>query len=270
MSSRDRTAEGWSAVADEYDRRVLPFTSRYAADALRLVDLRAGERVLDVAAGSGAFALQAAQAGARVLATDFAPPMLARLKARARAEKLDVAAEVMDGQALALPDGGFDVAASLFGLIFFPDRARGFAELHRVLAPGGRVVVGGWSTPEKLGFLGVLSRALKTVVPDLPPPAEPPAILSLSDRGAFEREMRAAGFRDVRIVPVTHAWESSSPEEAWDAMERASPVLPALLAGMGAERAERLRAAVLGELREGFGAEPVRLESEALIGLGVK
>ena len=86
--------------------------------------------LLDVAAGPGTLALQAARRGARVTATDFSPAMVETLRARASSEGLSgITTEVADGQNLPFPNASFDVACSMFGLFIFPDRARGFAEL---------------------------------------------------------------------------------------------------------------------------------------------
>jgi len=98
--------------------------------------------VLDVAAGTGSFSMPAARAGVDVLATDFAPGMIERLRQRIQQEGLtNIRAEVMDGQALDVPDACYDASASIVGVIFFPDIARGIAELKRVLRSGGRFAI---------------------------------------------------------------------------------------------------------------------------------
>ena len=148
MLSPDQIPERWGDIASDYETAFEGLSSQYAADVVGLLDLRPGERVIDVAAGTGAFSLLAAQAGAEVLATDFAPGMIARLRERLGAAQLSgIRAEVMDGQSLEVPDATFDVSVSVLGLIFFPDIGRGLAELRRVLRMGGRSAVVCWGDP---------------------------------------------------------------------------------------------------------------------------
>ena len=114
----DQVPQGWSELADVYERMFQGFTSQFAREALKQLDVKAGERVLDVATGTGSFSLPAATQGADVLATDFAEGMIARLRERIDEHALEnIRAEVMDGQALEIEDGTFDVSASVVGLI---------------------------------------------------------------------------------------------------------------------------------------------------------
>ena len=112
----------WDVAATHYEKTAHPFTARFAEDALARVALTPESRVLDVAAGTGALALAAARTGAQILATDFAPGMVGRIAAQGLP---NVEARVMDGQALDLPDAGFDAVFSIFGVIMFPDWRKG-------------------------------------------------------------------------------------------------------------------------------------------------
>ncbi len=136
------------------------------------VDLRAGERVLDVAAGNGNATLAAARRFAEVTSTDYVAALLDRGRERAAAERLPVTFREADAEALPFADGSFDVALSTFGVMFTPDQEGAAAELARVVRRGGRIGLANW-TPE--GFIGQL---FKTIGKHVPPPAgvKPPAL----------------------------------------------------------------------------------------------
>ncbi len=129
------------------------------------VDVRAGERVLDVAAGNGNASLAAAHRFAEVTSTDYVPALLEKGKARAAAEGLSIHFEVADVEALPYPAGRFDVVLSTYGAMFAPDHETTAREMLRVLRPGGRIGLANW-TPE--GFIGQL---FKLIGRYLPPPA---------------------------------------------------------------------------------------------------
>lgn len=129
------------------------------------VDLHAGSRVLDVAAGNGNATLAAARRFARVTSTDYVPALLERGRERAAAERLDVDFRTADAEALPFADASYDAVLSTFGVMFAPDQERAAAEMTRVVRPGGRIGLANW-TPE--GFVGQL---LKTVGQHVPPPA---------------------------------------------------------------------------------------------------
>jgi ubiquinone/menaquinone biosynthesis C-methylase UbiE len=128
-------------------------------------DVRADERVIDVAAGNGNATLAAARRFARVTSSDYVPHLLEKASHRARAEGLDVAFQVADAESLPFGDGTFDVALSTFGVMFTPDHARAAGEMLRVVRPGGRIAMANW-TPA--GFIGQL---FKVVAAHVPPPA---------------------------------------------------------------------------------------------------
>ena len=109
------------------------FTGLYADAALDRLGVGAGTALVDVAAGSGAASIRAAERGATVTAVDFAPGMVDVLAERfERGAHSNCSALQMDGQSLQLPDDAFDAGLSMFGLMFFPDPSSGMAELVRV------------------------------------------------------------------------------------------------------------------------------------------
>jgi ubiquinone/menaquinone biosynthesis C-methylase UbiE len=130
-----------------------------------VMDLRAGQRVLDVACGNGAATLAAARRYCKVTGLDYVPALLAGGKERARAERLDVAFVEGDAEALPFTDGQFDAALSTFGVMFTPDHQKAARELARVVRRGGKIGHASW-TPD--GFVGQLFGLVGRTVP---PPA---------------------------------------------------------------------------------------------------
>jgi ubiquinone/menaquinone biosynthesis C-methylase UbiE len=129
------------------------------------VDLHAGERVLDVAAGNGNATLAAARRYALVTSTDYVPGLLEDARMRAEAEGLDVRFEVADAERLLYADGEFDVVLSTFGVMFTADQERAASELARVTRSGGRIGLANW-TPE--GFVGQMFRLIGKYAPAMP------------------------------------------------------------------------------------------------------
>jgi SAM-dependent methyltransferase len=157
-----RQHAAWSAG----DYAVVGTTLQIVGETLcEALDLRAGERVLDVAAGNGNATLAAARRWADVTSTDYVPALLERGRARASAEGLTVRFEAADAESLPYGDARFDVVLSTFGVMFAPDQEAAAAELARVCKPGGRIGLANW-TPGS--FIGELFKLLGRY---LPPPA---------------------------------------------------------------------------------------------------
>lgn len=130
------------------------------------VDLRAGSTVLDVAAGNGNCSLAAARRWCHVTSTDYVPALLVDGRRRAEGDRLSVAFQEADAEALPFADQAFDVVLSSFGVMFTPNHPRAASELLRVCRSGGRIGLANW-TPR--GFIGQLFSVVGRHVP--PPPA---------------------------------------------------------------------------------------------------
>jgi len=164
----ERTRATWTA--GNFDR-IAQYTAPGAEEFIGRLGIRAGERVLDVACGSGNLALPAARAGAVVTGVDIAPNLVAIARQRALAEGLAIVFEEGDAEDLTYPAASFDTVVSMYGMMFAPRPERAAAELIRVTRPGGRIAMANWTHD------GYISRMFRTTAAFLPPPTDAPSPL---------------------------------------------------------------------------------------------
>ena len=173
-AAKARQHAAWSSG----DYAVVGTTLQIVGESLcEALDVRAGQKVLDVAAGNGNVSLAAARRGCDVLATDYVGVLLDRAAERAAAERLPVATRVADAEDLPFEDASYDAVVSTFGVMFTPNQAQAASELLRVCRPGGKIGMANW-TPG--GFIGQLFR---TIGSHLPPP---PGVMSPARWGTSE------------------------------------------------------------------------------------
>jgi SAM-dependent methyltransferase len=233
----DQQPDRWDDHVAVYEQVFEPLSSAFARRALDELDLRPGERLLDVGAGAGATALMAAGRRAEVTAIDASPAMAARIAARANAAgaRALVHAAVMDGMALDLPDASFDAAISVFGVSLFPDAAKGMREIARVLKPGGRVAVVTWTEPERYELAGRLLAAIAAIRGPQPKPPSLPAQLRFREEHAFRRLLADAGLGVKMVVRMQEQWRL--PSARWIADRIAfAPGMTSMLDALGADR----------------------------------
>jgi ubiquinone/menaquinone biosynthesis C-methylase UbiE len=173
------------------------------------LDLRAGSKVLDVAAGNGNATLAAARRWCDVTSTDYVAALLKRGQERAAADHLTVEFREADAEALPFADASYDVALSTFGVMFTPDQEKAASELARVCKSGGKIGLANW-TPQ--GFIGQL---FKTIGRHLPPPAgvKSPALWGTP---AWLEEMFASQASDISAEPRMFVFRYRSPEHWLD------------------------------------------------------
>lgn len=258
----------WTLVAPGYAEEAGNVMVPFARNALALLEPKPTWNLLDVAAGSGAFTLEAAPQVASVEALDFSPGMLAELHRRIGGSgATNIKVHAGDGQALPFADATFDAAASMFGLMFFPDRARGFAEMFRVLKPGGRAVVSSWAPVEQSPLMVLMFGALCAADPERPKPQA--NLLTLENKERFKDEMTAAGFVDVVIHERTHAIYLPGADRYWETIVRAA--VPFVLLKMRLSTAEwERRSQVVLEYLRGQLHGPCYRETTAYLGIGKK
>ncbi|MCC6831007.1 MAG: class I SAM-dependent methyltransferase [Thermoleophilia bacterium] len=213
---RDAVRRVWSSGDYPAIARRIAAVGRDVVAATRV---GARDRVLDVACGAGNATLPAARTGADVVGLDLTPGLLDAARAEAGRQGLRVRWVEGDAQELPFPDASFDVVLSTFGCMFAPDQVRAAGELTRVLRPGGRLGVCGW-TPD--GSVGELFALMARHAPGVPPPGPPPT--DWGDAGRVERLL--GGLGDLRFLPrFVDLWFASATEALTTYEREFGPVL---------------------------------------------
>jgi ubiquinone/menaquinone biosynthesis C-methylase UbiE len=166
---------------------------RVAAEASRCGP---SDRVLDIAAGSGNAAIQAAQRGADVVASDLTPELFVPGRRRAQTAGVEVEWVEADAEQLPFADASFDIALSTFGIMFAPRQSQAAAELARIVRPGGRIALCSW---QPSGFVGEMFQTIARFLAP-PPPVEAPPVRWGTDEGAHALLDEAF---DIRCEPRT-------------------------------------------------------------------
>ena len=226
-AGRPGPAELWGGA--DYGRIAERFAPVHEA-LLERLEVKPGERVLDVATGTGEVALRAAQLGARVTALDIAPALLEQARAKAARESLDV--EWVEGNAEALPfdDGGFDAVCSSFGVIF-ADAEAASRELGRVCRSGGRLGLTAWQP----------NAGLHRIYRKFDRREDPPERWGEPSR---LRELLGADF-ELQIEERVWTLEGDSPEDVWELMTTGAPPVKAFVERLGPDELASFRAEML-------------------------
>jgi SAM-dependent methyltransferase len=265
--NEDRAAVVEHVRAAEYEAVGEPLTRQCFPSAIAMVGgIRPGMRVIDIASGPGGLSVSAAEAGASVLATDIDEAMVGRA-ARRLAGYPNCTAEVMDAQELALPDGSFDAAFSLFGVVNVPDWRRALRELARVIRPGGHGCVGTWRDPFTVGPLSFLAEALRLTFPDATPLPRPEGVAVLCSPEDFRAEMAAAGFDEVEIRTVDVVWSAPSVDAFLDRCGPLYERMPRYAELSQADR-DRLVPALRSVAEKARTENGLRVVATALVGAG--
>ena len=271
MSNNPLSApEPWTLVAEGYVTDTQPVFAQYCRRALELVGYQGGGKVLDVACGPGTLPLLIHGEAREIHAIDFAPGMLACFEREiARRGIASIRTYHMDGQHLEFGDNEFDWAFSIFGLMFFPDRGKGFREMWRTLKPGGRTAVASWAPVSESTAMQAMFGAMGAAFPRKPE-ANGAKVLTLEDPENFRNEMHQAGFVDIEITPFDGHWQVDDVESFLDSMVRGSAPITQLKNQLGDATWTEKRALMLAYLRDRLPALPTTLNSRAWIGTGQK
>lgn len=261
---------GFNRIARQYDEAAHLRASLQDA----LVDIAApqsGEMWLDVASGPGllarALAPRVAPRG-RVLATDIAESMLAHARIVATAVPLPIDFVTADAEGLCVRDAAFDGATIGLGLFAFPHPERALAEVHRVLKPGGRLVLSVWGAP---GSVPLIERAQQCIARHLPPPRiKRPSVFRFGEAGILEAAVQRAGFSAVAITPHPFACHFADAGAFWDAFLSLAGGATEALSRLPEATQAHLRATVAEELHDFAQPDGYRVPALTLIARAIR
>jgi len=263
MSSKDAAFTG--SVPKIYEKHLVPLIFEdYAADIVRRLQARAPRRLLELAAGTGVVtrALAAGLPKTEIVATDLNPAMLE--EAKAVGTKRPVEWKQADATQLPFPDASFDAIVCQFGVMFFPDRAKAFAEARRVLKPGGSYVFNVWDTLADNEIPDLITTALAAVFPSNPPRFLARTPYAYSDRAQIAKDV-AAGFKGTpQIEVVTARSRAASARDAVIGFCQGSP-LRGEIEALKTPDLEAATAAAAAAVEKKFGKGAVDGKIQALV-----
>ncbi len=214
---------GWDKAAGIYERYWLQQLEPAQSRLLEMADLRMGERVLDVACGTGLVTFRAAAgvgANGEAIGTDISERMVELARRVAAQQRVrNVTFKRMGAEELSLSDESFDVALCALGLMYVPDPVQALKELHRTLKPGGRAVAAVWGERNRCGWAEIFPIVDSRVKSEVCP-----LFFLLGTRDVLQETFLAAGFTDVVFDRVATVLRYESPEEACGAAFAGGPV----------------------------------------------
>jgi len=262
-------AKGWH----DWQELILGSTAGVSRRLVELAGIESGDRVLDVAAGSGEPSLTAAKlvgAAGQVVATDISSEMLGYARERAAAAGIENI-EFVEAEASSLdfPPYSFDAALSRWGIIFEPEAEAAAARIRGFLKPGARMAIASWGPPERMPMLAIPMRTVMTRLNVPPPPPGTPGPLSRPTREAIAGLLEGGGFSDVEVEEIEVELEWDSAEEFARFTREIAPPISALLANHPPEVREETWAAVAEAARPLTDTDgKLRLANLALVAAG--
>lgn len=254
------------SIPENYDRYLGPtFVQPYARELAERVSVSSGAHVLELASGTGILTRRLRDrlpADVSLTATDLNPPMMDYA-----ATKFDAKGQVewreVDATELPFADGSFDAVVCGFGVMFFPDKARAFAEAYRVLRSGGQILFSVWDSLEH-NDLPRTGREVVNTFFENDPPTFYNVPFSFYDRDEIRSLLEAAGFTDIELTTLPKEATASSAADLTIGLIEGNPIITAINERI-ADKLPEIKAAVANTIRSKYGDDPVRGRMQAII-----
>jgi ubiquinone/menaquinone biosynthesis C-methylase UbiE len=245
--------KAYSQSAETYDKYAQRAMGPYLPTLLSPLDLRPGQKVLDVGCGTGTAAFTAApmvQPGGKVTGVDLAPGMVALANDKVKALDLEgVVFKEADAEDLPFAEASFDRVVCHVGLIHFTDRQRALEEMHRVLRPGGRLAASCWVSPQETAVIGLALGAVMEHWPQARVPGAP-TWFDLGANGALEDLLDRSGFAQVSASYSSQSFAAADVEDFWQVVLGVSGRMRMLLEMVPEDVAQNIQASAQASAAE--------------------
>ena len=254
------------SFAENYDRHMAPLIfDPYAADLAERLQVPAGGRVLETAAGTGIvtrFLRDSLPKEVQITATDLNETMLEQAQRKFGSED-NVTLQLEDAQALSFADDAFDAVVCQFGIMFFPDKLASLHEVRRVLKPGGLLLFNVWDAIEYNDLLRTTNETLTELFPN-DPPGLFHIVFGYHSMDAIRADMETAGFGEMKLTVLPHPCTSPTASQVAIALMTGTPISQ-YLAQRTQVSQEVVAQTIEDAVANAYGREPVQARMQAIV-----
>lgn len=262
------SSKPWSLVAGGYNDTTRLMLSPYSEQAIAKQQFLKTDHVLDIACGPGTTSILLAPLVEHITAIDFSEQMLECFRRNLNLNNLqNIDLLCMDGQALDFADQSYDQAISMFGLIFFADRARGMQEIFRVLKPGGKVTISSWVPVDQSPMMQLM---FETIAVALPSVSQRKTVAGLDDPEVFKTDLARAGFSNIKVEAINSSVEIQDATVFFNSMLKGSAPLQLLKLNMESNEWASHETQMRQLIQERLSDLPTAYDMPAWLGTGIK
>jgi len=265
MSQTSKTSilampEAWNIVSEGYVETTMKLLSSYAQLALEKAGLNSDQDILDIACGPGTLSLLAAPLVQQVSAIDFSESMLSQFEKFIEEEDIkNIEYQRGDAQTLPYDDEDFDVAFSMFGLMFFPDRISAMQEALRCLKQNGKFIMTSWVPRAESPTFKLLMETMMAINPQM---VEPPAITNpMEVPENIEQELLEAGFSKVNVERVSVNIPVNDPESFWEEMVKGNAPIALLKKSLPSREWKKKNKKAIAYLKKNLNVSEFQLDA---------